>query len=230
MTMRLTTSTIVATLSTAALAFFATTAMANPSGKGEPPPGECSGGDCGTPKNNGGGGCGCGGGSILVNYTDVGKTYEQSDDSDHDGIDDDLDNCPFVPNPDQLDTDGDGVGDVCDNCVGTPNKSQAKNECGNLWTAANHDVDGVSNNIGQVIGAACDSTCSTAPPASVTVPLTPAGTDTEGNGGSSEPNGSTSGASCSITTGHSGSMPGWGCAALGVVALGLVARRRQRRA
>ncbi len=34
-------------------------------------------------------------------------------DTDGDGINDDLDNCPFVANPDQKDTDGDGIGDVC---------------------------------------------------------------------------------------------------------------------
>jgi surface protein len=37
-----------------------------------------------------------------------------TDDSDGDGINDIVDNSPFVANPNQLDTDGDGVGDVTD--------------------------------------------------------------------------------------------------------------------
>jgi len=35
-------------------------------------------------------------------------------DPDGDGICDEVDNCPDVPNPDQTDTDGDGIGDECD--------------------------------------------------------------------------------------------------------------------
>jgi uncharacterized protein (TIGR03382 family) len=81
-------------------------------------------GDCGTPEQSGGG-CGCGGGSILVNNTDLGDTYQFADDYDSDGIEDPSDNCAQVSNPDQADSDGDGIGDACDNCQGTPNPDQS---------------------------------------------------------------------------------------------------------
>jgi hypothetical protein len=35
-------------------------------------------------------------------------------DTDGDGVPDDIDNCPTVPNPDQTDSDGNGLGDACD--------------------------------------------------------------------------------------------------------------------
>ena len=35
-------------------------------------------------------------------------------DADHDGVPDETDNCPSVPNPTQSDRDGDGLGDECD--------------------------------------------------------------------------------------------------------------------
>src|SRR5574340_426877 len=76
---------------------------------------ECSTGLCGTPEQSGGG-CGCGGGSILVNMTDRGDTYQFADDFDGDGYEDEFDNCPFARNVDQADLDGDQVGDACDVC------------------------------------------------------------------------------------------------------------------
>jgi hypothetical protein len=180
----------VAMFSAAALMLAATPAHA------QSQPGECSGGNCGTPNNNGGGcGCGCGG-SILVNFTDVGQSYEQSDDSDHDGIDDSLDNCPYVANPDQKDGDGDGLGDVCDNCVGTGNADQKANTCGDIWasTTKGFTTNFADNNVGMVIGAACDVLCTagSATDTPITVGVAPSlggGTAGQNTGGSSSKSG-----------------------------------------
>jgi hypothetical protein len=196
-------------------------------------PGECAGNKCGTPNNNGGGcGCGCGG-SILVDYTDIGQTYEQSDDSDHDGIDDALDNCPYVPNPNQADGDGDGVGDVCDNCAGTPNPDQKANACGDVWTSSTPGLvtSVASNNIGQVLGAACDTACTSGGTStqSITVDLS-GGSDagmapgTVNTGGSEHSAGE---ASCSVGLVGIGSSPvGFLFTAAG---LGLARFTRRRR-
>ncbi len=46
-------------------------------------------------------------------------------DGDGDGIPNEQDNCPGVPNPDQSDSDDDGVGDLCDNCPDDPNPDQS---------------------------------------------------------------------------------------------------------
>lgn len=81
---------------------------------------ECTGDStdpaCGAPEQSGGG-CGCGGGSILIAFTDQGDSYQYADDFDDDGFEDNNDNAPFDFNPDQLDSDGDGFGDVSDFCV-----------------------------------------------------------------------------------------------------------------
>jgi len=50
--------------------------------------------------------------------------WEVIADADLDGIPDAADNCPFDPNPAQVDTDGDGLGDECDNCPDDVNVSQ----------------------------------------------------------------------------------------------------------
>ncbi len=103
---------------------------------------ECTQNLCGSPQQNGGGcGCGCGG-SILYNYTDDGKTFSYSDDADGDGVPDNYDNCPFVPNRDQTDSDGDGVGDACDNCPHVANPDQKDSDGNGIGDACDPDIDG----------------------------------------------------------------------------------------
>ncbi|MCM4160272.1 hypothetical protein FHG64_04190 [Antarcticibacterium flavum] len=50
-------------------------------------------------------------------------------DDDNDGVPNDDDNCPNVPNPGQEDADGDGVGDACDNCPNIANPNQDPAAC-----------------------------------------------------------------------------------------------------
>jgi hypothetical protein len=55
------------------------------------------------------------------------SAYSPCDCSDGDGdtVCDIEDNCPQVPNPEQVDSDADGVGDLCDNCPQAANTDQA---------------------------------------------------------------------------------------------------------
>jgi hypothetical protein len=101
-------------------------------------------GQCGTPEQSGGGcGCGCGCGcSILVNNTDLGDTYQYSDDYDDDGLEDPFDNCAFAMNPDQADADGDGLGDACDVCISVADALQADLDADGLGDACDSDLDG----------------------------------------------------------------------------------------
>lgn len=46
-------------------------------------------------------------------------------DFDDDGIPDDVDNCPYIPNPSQTNSDNDSHGDSCDNCPLVDNEDQA---------------------------------------------------------------------------------------------------------
>ncbi|MCH9032733.1 MAG: VCBS repeat-containing protein, partial [candidate division Zixibacteria bacterium] len=49
---------------------------------------------------------------------------ECGSDPDGDKVGVDCDNCPNIPNTEQLDSDGDGIGDVCDNCPDSLNPNQ----------------------------------------------------------------------------------------------------------
>jgi hypothetical protein len=56
--------------------------------------------------------------------TPTGTPTATPTDTDGDLVPNAIDNCPTVPNTDQLDTDDDGVGDVCDNCPLEDNPDQ----------------------------------------------------------------------------------------------------------
>ena len=105
--------------------------------------GECSDGLCGTPDESGGGGGGRG--SVLIANTDQGDTSQYADDYDEDGLEDDFDNCPWNPNPTQLDRDSDGWGDACDTCLSTwnPNQFDRDNDGKGDWCDEDLDGDGI---------------------------------------------------------------------------------------
>jgi hypothetical protein len=108
-------------------------------------------------------------GDMLVagaTFRDVGANADQGSayvvtvaDLDSDGVADELDNCPSVPNPEQTDTDGDGLGDACDNCDSVINEDQADGDgdslgdvCDNCPGVANPDQ---ADTDGNGVGDAC---------------------------------------------------------------------------
>ena len=109
---------------------------------GQEAPYECDNnyGECGTPEMSGGGNAG-GSGSILINNTDLGDTYQSADDYDDDGVEDSYDNCPRQPNREQFDSDGDGVGDLCDNCRNTHNINQWNIDGDDFGDLCDSDID-----------------------------------------------------------------------------------------
>ncbi|XP_072035477.1 uncharacterized protein [Amphiura filiformis] len=63
----------------------------------------------------------------------------QAQDIDSDAIDDNIDNCPSIPNYDQADDDGDGIGNVCDNCIMTANNDQLDDDMDGIGNACEDD-------------------------------------------------------------------------------------------
>lgn len=90
------------------------------------------------------------------------------DDTDGDGVCDDVDNCPLNTNPDQADTDGDGVGDACDNCLVTTNPDQLDTDSDGIGDVCDNCVNTANANQtdtdGDGIGDVCDNCLVTANP------------------------------------------------------------------
>ena len=82
-------------------------------------------------------------GDTTTEGTDTTDTTTEStdtatvDDLDSDGVSDDVDNCPAVPNPNQRDFDGDGAGNACD----LSSFTMAEGELLTTFHAANGDYN-----------------------------------------------------------------------------------------
>jgi len=86
---------------------------------------------------------------VVDGQVDIGADEFISPDSDDDGISDSKDNCPDVPNTNQLNSDGDAHGDACDNCPYVDNDDQLDIDDDGTGDACDRDKDGdtVSNTI-----------------------------------------------------------------------------------
>ncbi|MCH9032420.1 MAG: FG-GAP repeat protein [candidate division Zixibacteria bacterium] len=87
---------------------------------------------------------------ILIGQPALGKVWvHPCQDTDNDEILDIHDNCPTIPNNDQLNQDTDGLGDACDNCDLVSNPGQENCDPDNLGNACDDctdsDEDGLGN-------------------------------------------------------------------------------------
>lgn len=66
-------------------------------------------------------------------------------DVDGDGVGDETDTCPGLPDPEQRDEDGDGVGDLCDNCRVAANPTQMDGDFDGFGNVCDADLDNDGN-------------------------------------------------------------------------------------
>ena len=79
-------------------------------------------------------------------------------DSDSDGINDILDNCPGDFNPEQIDSDGDDYGDLCDECPNDPyNDADNDGLCGDVDNCPDSPNPFQADADGDGVGDACDN-------------------------------------------------------------------------
>jgi N-acetylneuraminic acid mutarotase len=115
--------------------------------------------------------------------TNGGRYYPGSQDADSDGICDQLDNCPFVPNAAQTDDDADGLGDACDACTDADYDGFGRGSLGNTGCPGGFANDCNDNNSAVFPGApqlcdGIDDNCSD--PDWPAIPATEADADGDG--------------------------------------------------
>lgn len=104
-------------------------------------------------------------GDLSGNNLDIGtvtpltiQTANAGNDTDGDGVNDDVDNCPADSNSGQEDADGDGLGDACDDCPNdADNDIDGDGVCGDVDNCPDVDNAGQENNDGDTLGDACDN-------------------------------------------------------------------------
>jgi len=76
-------------------------------------------------------------------------------DSDNDGIENNIDNCPQSSNLNQADFDSDGVGDICDNCPLISNPSQNDSNSNGIGDTCDtgQQIIGVWNDVGDIFSS-----------------------------------------------------------------------------